>query len=105
MARADLGGAEFLLAPFGRPSQFPACAGAPFGSQHALPGPAGRVAEAEPDEVGQFVNENAREFLAGAIERDAAFAEEGAAMDGASGIAKTARVLDADGVPEKLRQT
>jgi len=55
--------------------------------------------------VGQFVNENAREFLAGAIERDAAFAEEGAAMDGASGIAKTARVLDADGVPEKLRQT
>ena len=50
--------------------------------------------------MGQFVNENAREFLAGAIDSDPAFTQVGAAMDGASGITQAAGGLDANGIPE-----
>jgi len=55
-----------------------------------------RVAQAEPEEVGDFMDENAREFAEGAVEGNAPFAEERTSVDRAAGVAEAAQGLDAN---------
>ena len=55
--------------------------------------------------MGQFVNENTRKFPAGAIQRDAAFAQEGAAVNRAAAIPQAADSLDRHRIPTERRQT
>ena len=46
--------------------------------------------------MGQLVDEDAGELGAGAVERDAAFAQESAGVDRTAAVVKTANRLDAD---------
>ncbi len=64
-----------------------------------------RVPYAQPDEVAQFVYEDAREFGASAIEGDAAFAEKSSGVDGTAMVADAGRGLDTDGGARKRGQT
>ena len=96
-APADVARGERRLSPFGRPAQFAARAGAEFGAQKILVPVPRRVPHAQPDEVPQFVYENAGEFGARAMEGDAAFAEKSSGVNGTAMVADAGRGLYADG--------
>jgi hypothetical protein len=71
--------------------------GGVFGPEQRFPGVAHGVAGAQPYEVEQLVDEDAREFGARAVEGDAALAQKGTGVDGTAAVAESAGGFDADG--------
>jgi len=75
--------------------------GPQFRPQQIFPGVARGVAQTQPREMSQFVNENPGEFPHGATERNPALAEEGAAVSRPAGVAQVVGRVEADwGAPE-----
>jgi len=85
------------FAPLGAPAEFSPGAGFDFGAEEVFVTVPQRIAQAQPDEVGEFVDEDAGELGDCAIEGDAPFAEKGSRVNGAATIAQAAGMLDADG--------
>ena len=77
---------EVGFAPFGRPAQLAASMGPALACEEIFERPAERVSAAEPDEVEELVDEDARELGAGAVESDAALAKEGGGVNGAATV-------------------
>jgi len=62
------------------------------------------IARTQPDEMEEFVDEDAREFGARAIELDAALAQEGAGVDWPAAVAQSGPGFDADRASLQRRQ-
>jgi hypothetical protein len=88
---ADIGARELFFAPFRAPAKFTAGASRDFRCQQGLPAPAGLVRETNPDEVKNFVHQDALEFPAARqesrIEQDPAARDMGGGQVGAEGVA------------------
>ena len=63
------------------------------------------IAQAQPDEVKQFMNQNPRKLGARAIEDDAAFAQKGTGVNRSAAVAQTGSALEANRRPAKSGQT
>jgi len=86
-----------IFSPLGGPAQFAPGPGEEFCGEQPLPGTAAAIAGAEPHEVEEFVDEDAREFGACAVERDAALAQERSGMNRAASVPQAGSSFDADG--------
>lgn len=84
---------EGEFAPLGAPAQF---AGGVFGAQKAFVAVTFWIAQAEPDEVGQFVDEDAGKLGTGAVERNTAFAEESSGVHRPAAVAEPIGILYAN---------
>jgi len=108
-AGSDIAGGKGAFSPLRRPAQLTARARPPFSLHQALVGVARRVAQPRPDEVKQFVDEDAREFRPAAIERHTALPHERSGVHRAVGPrghpAQGVRALDADGRARDRGQT
>ena len=82
------------FAPFRGPTQLAARVGGQFCIDQILIRPAARIAQSQPHEMEQFVNENSRELLAAAVQQDAARTEKG------SGVNRAAQIDEAGPGPD-----
>jgi hypothetical protein len=78
--------------------------GGVFGAEERFPGVAERIAGAEPDEMEQLMDEDAREVGARAIQGDAALAQKRAGVNGAAMVAESEGGFDADGRSGEWRE-
>jgi hypothetical protein len=117
-AVAEVLGGEFLFAEFGGPAEFAPGARLPFGKEERFPIAARGVAEAGPDEVEKFVDEDAAALISaaaqGGVDDQQAPARVTCGVDGRAGagaileaavrVAEVRAPLDADGITVNGRE-
>src|SRR3989442_581092 len=75
-ARADIGSAQTPLPPLRRPAELSPRSCPPFVAQQVFKGATPRIAQPQPDEMKELMNENARKLGAAAIEGNPPRAQE-----------------------------
>ena len=101
-APAAVAGSEGGFAPLGGP---PELADDRFSAEQGFERPAERVAGPGPNEMEEFMDEDARKLGGGAVEGDAAFAKKRPGMDGAAPVAQARGSLQANGLAVEFGQT
>ncbi len=100
---------ERPLAPLGGPTQFATGPVPQLLREEALVGPAARVAQPDPGEVEDFMDEDAGEFGGVGdeigVEGDAPLTEEGSGVHGTAWIGKSTSDFEADGTSVDRRKT
>jgi hypothetical protein len=86
-----IGGVKGEFPPFGAPTELATGTAADFTSEVVFPGAAQGITEAQPDEVGELVGEDAGKLGGGAVQGDAPVAEKSAGMDGSTAVAEAGR--------------
>ncbi len=94
---AQVGDRQRFFPPFRGPAQFAAGTRSALTAEEFFVGPPPGVAQAQPDEVKDFMHENARKFALAAVERDVAAAQERARVNSAMAIPQAGPGNDADG--------